>query len=148
MPVFALYNFNDTDTTIQDSALGNGAQNGLYMNGAVASGGQAVLDGVDDIAKIYASPIFQMDRGTLAMKFTQTAHVGDNPNTILSRDSVGNAEGGGYRVEVLKTGAIVVSHETASETVTWTTGPGFMKPGDTIDFSYSWDFGGSEPGRL
>ncbi|MFN3646214.1 MAG: Hint domain-containing protein [Gemmobacter sp.] len=148
MPVFALYNFNDTDTTIQDSALGNGAQNGLYMNGAVASGGQAVLDGVDDIAKIYASPIFQMDRGTLAMKFTQTAHVGDNPNTILSRDSVGNAEGGGYRVEVLKTGAIVVSHETASETVTWTTGPGFMQPGDTIDFSYSWDFGGSEPGRL
>lgn len=148
MPVFALYNFNDTDTTIQDSALGNGAQNGLYMNGAVASGGQAVLDGVDDIAKIYVNPAFQMDRGTLAMKFTQTAHVGDNPNTILSRDSAGNAEGGGYRVEVLKTGAIVVSHETASETVTWTTGPGFMKPGDTIDFSYSWNLGGSEPGRL
>lgn len=29
MPVFALYNFDDADTTARDSALGNGAQNGV-----------------------------------------------------------------------------------------------------------------------
>jgi hypothetical protein len=148
MPVFALYNFDDTDTTIRDSALENGAQDGLYMNGAAASGGQAVLDGVNDIAKIFNSGTFQMDRGTLELQFTQTAHVGLGPNTVLSRDSVGNADGGGFRVDILSNGAIVVSHETAVETVTYTTGPGFMSPGDTINFSYSWDQGGTEPGQL
>lgn len=148
MPVFALYNFNDTDTTIRDSALGNGAQDGLYMNGAAASGGQVVLDGINDFAKILVSDTFQMDRGTLGLQFTQTAHVGLGPNTVLSRDSVGNADGGGFRVDVLSNGAIVVSHETAVETVTYTTGPGFMSPGDTIEFSYSWDFGGTTPGSL
>ena len=148
MPVFALYEFNDTDTTIRDSALGNGAQDGLYMNGATASGGEVRLDGVNDIAKIYQNGMFQMDRGTLAIQFTQCAHIGTGPNTVLSRDSAGNADGGGFRIEVLSNGAIVVSHETAVDTVTWTTGPGFMAPGDTIALSYSWDQGGSEPGRL
>ena len=40
MPVLALYEFNDTDTTVRDSALGNGAQDGLYWQGASASGGR------------------------------------------------------------------------------------------------------------
>ena len=148
MPVFALYNFDDTDTTIRDSALGNGAQDGLYMNGATTSGGQVVLDGVNDIAKIFNSPVFQMDRGTLAIQFSQTAHVGMGPNTVLSRDSVGNADGGGFRIEVLMDGTIVVSHETPSDTVIYRTDPGFLQPGDDIDLSYSWDRGGSEPGQL
>lgn len=52
MPVFALYNFNDTGLTAADSALGNGAQDGVYVNGAVASGGEAQLDGVNDLVKI------------------------------------------------------------------------------------------------
>lgn len=148
MPVFALYNFDDTDTTIRDSALGNGAQDGLYMNGATTSGGQVVLDGVNDIAKIFNSPVFQMDRGTLAIQFSQTAHVGMGPNTVLSRDSVGNADGGGFRIEVLMDGTIVVSHETVSDTVIYRTEAGFLQPGDDIDLSYSWDRGGSEPGQL
>lgn len=148
MPVFALYNFDDTDTTIRDSALANGAQDGVYMNGATPSGGQVALDGVNDIAKIFNSPIFQMDRGTLAIEFSQTAHVGTGPNTVLSRDSVGNSDGGGFRVEVLLDGTIVVSHETPSDTVVYRTEAGFLRPGDDIDLSYSWDRGGAEPGQL
>ena len=148
MPVFALYEFNDTDTTIRDSALDNGAQDGLYMNGATAAGGVVQLDGVNDIAKIVQSPAFQMDRGTLAIQFSQTAHVGTGANTVLSRDSAGNADGGGFRIEVLADGSVLVSHETATDTVLYQTGPGFLQPGDQIDLSYSWDLGGSEPGRL
>jgi len=54
MPVFALYNFDDADNVVMDSALGNGNQFGYYVNGAVASGGQAVLDGENDFVKIMA----------------------------------------------------------------------------------------------
>ena len=148
MPVFALYNFNDTDTSIRDAALDNGAQDGLYMNGAFASGGVVRLDGVNDIAKIYASDTFQMDRGTLAIKFTQTEHVGTGANTVLSRDSEGLADGGGFRVEVQADGSILISHETATETVTYATDAGFLCPGDVVELSYSWNHGGTEPGKL
>ena len=143
MPVLALYEFNDTDTTVRDSALGNGAQDGLYWQGASASGGRLQLDGVNDVAKIYNDPAFQMDRGTLEIQFSQTEHVGNGPNTVLSRDSVNLAEGGGYRIEVYPDGSVMVSHETASETVTYSTGPGFLSAGDEINLTYSWNLGGT-----
>lgn len=148
MPVFALYNFNDTDSTIQDDALDNGAQLGTYMRGAYAEDGQVQLDGVQAIAKIYTDESFQMDRGTVSIQFSQAEHVGDGPNTILSRDSEGLGDGGGFRVQVMPNGAIVVSHETATGTVTYTTPEGFMSPGDDISFSYSWNYGGDTPGNL
>lgn len=147
MPVFALYNFDDTDLTARDSALGNGAQNGIYLNGAAASGGQAVLDGDNDLVKFYADPSFQMDRGTLGITFTMGSDPLTGTQTLLSRDSAGTTDGG-YRVEILANGAVVISHETPTGVETFGTAPGFANPGDTISLSYSWDQGGAEPGRL
>ena len=85
MPVFALYNFDDADTTARDSALGNGAQDGIYINGAAGVGGQLVLDGVDDLVKIYPNPMFQMDRGTLDISFTLGTDPLTGTQTVLSR---------------------------------------------------------------
>lgn len=146
MPVFALYNFDDTDTTALDSALGNGAQNGIYLNGATATGGQAVLDGDNDLVKFYHDPSFQMDRGTLDIRFTMGNDPLTDTQTLLSRDSAGTTDGG-YRVEILANGSVVISHETPTGVVTFGTGPGFAHPGDDISLSYSWDQGG-EPGQL
>ena len=146
MPVFALYNFDDADTTVRDSALGNGAQNGIYINGAAGVGGQLVLDGVDDLVKIYANPIFQMDRGTLDISFTLGTDPLTDTQTVLSRDSVGNTDGG-YSIEILSNGAVIISHETPTGVETFGTPAGFARPGDTIDLSYSWDQGGTG-GRL
>jgi Ca2+-binding RTX toxin-like protein len=142
MPVFALYNFDDVGTTALDSALGNGAQNGIYINGAAASGGQAVLDGENDLIKIYQDPTFQMDRGTLDIAFTLGNDPLTGPQTVLSRDSLGQTNGG-YRIEILANGAVVISHETPTGTETFGTAPGFAAPGDSIDLSYSWDQGGA-----
>ncbi len=142
MPVFAQYDFNDTDTTVHDTALGNGAQNGLYLNGATHAGGQLVLDGVNDIAKIYPSTAFQLDRGTLDIQFTQTSHTGTGANTIVSRDSVGDTPGG-YHIDVLADGSIQVVHETGSGAESFGTPAGFAAPGDEIHLSYSWDSNGT-----
>lgn len=147
MPVYAHYDFNDLDATIQDGAPALGDQPGMYLNGASAEGGLLHLDGQNDIAKILVSPAFQMDRGTVSMQFSQISHSGDGPNTVLSRDSEGLSPGG-FRVEVTAAGRIVVTHETASESVVYATEEGFLRPGDDIDFSYSWDHGGSVPGQL
>ncbi|MDT8855620.1 Hint domain-containing protein [Paracoccaceae bacterium Fryx2] len=143
MPVIALYNFDETTgTTVHDSALGNGAQNGMYINGASPAGGEAMLDGRNDLVKILANPVFQMDSGTLNIAFSQSSASGCRPETILSRDSAGVTQGG-FRIEILASGAIVIAHEGAAGTETFGTGPGFMAPGDDIKLSYSWDEGGT-----
>jgi len=146
MPVFALYNFDDTDTTARDVALGNGAQNGIYLNGATASGGAVVLDGVDDLVKLYPDASFQMDRGTLDIDFTLGNDALTGTQTVLSRDSAGTTDGG-YRIEILADGSVVISHETATGVESFGTAPGFANPGDSISLSYSWDQGGTG-GRL
>ncbi len=142
MPVFALYNFNDTGTTAADSALGNGAQNGVYINGAVAGGGQARLDGDNDLIKIYQDPAFQMTRGTLDIQFSLSDDPQTCTQTVVSRDSAGQTAGG-YHIDVLQNGAVVIRHETPAGTTSFGTEPGFAQPGDEIKLSYSWDQGGT-----
>lgn len=143
MPVFALYNFNDTTTAALDSAVGNGSQDGVYFNGSTAVGGRAVLDGTDDLVKIVNDPTFQLARGTLEIQFSlEEGTTLTEPRTILSRDSEGETNGG-FRIETLPNGAIQISHETATGTVIYETEPGFQAPGDEIQISYSWDSTGS-----
>ncbi|MGL5011433.1 MAG: Ig-like domain-containing protein, partial [Paracoccaceae bacterium] len=146
MPVFALYNFDEAGSPVLDSALSNGAQNGKYINGAAPVDGLATLDGCDDLVKIYQDQAFQLDRGTLEIQFTQAAHTGNGPNTILSRDSVGE-NAGGYRIDVLANGAIQIVHETEGGSESFGTPADFLDAGDEINLSYSWDEGGSG-GRL
>ncbi len=143
MPVIALYNLNDPSTVAADSAVGNGAQDGTYFNGATSVGGRAVLDGVNDLVKFVNDPVFQMDRGTLEIQFSLDAGTTlTEPRTILSRDSEGTTDGG-YRIESLPDGSIRITHEGVAGTETFTTGPGFQNPGDEIKISYSWDQGGT-----
>jgi Ca2+-binding RTX toxin-like protein len=141
MPVFALYNFNDPHTVIDDAPV-NGSQNGIYLGGATASGGDLRLDGCNDFAKIYAAPQFQMPAGTLEINFTPTATCLHAPQTVLSRDSTGEHQGS-YRIEVFPDGSVQITHETGGTPTTFTTGPDFYSPGDTINLSYSWNEGGA-----
>ncbi|MFN7050599.1 MAG: type I secretion protein, partial [Gemmobacter sp.] len=110
MPVFAHYNLNDLGTTAHDSALGNGAQDGYYLNGAASDGERAVLDGQDDVVKILRDDVFQMDRGTLDIKFT-IGHESEGTETIISRDSTGTTDGG-FRMERLEDGTLRITHES------------------------------------
>lgn len=136
MPIFALYNLNDPGSVAMDAAVTNGAQNGIYLNGAASNGSQAVLDGVDDLIKIYTDPTFQMDRGTLDITFTPSGPLSGS-QTVLSRDSVGQTPGG-YSIEVLESGAILITHETAGGATTFTTPAGFVGAGETVSLTYSW----------
>ncbi len=140
MPVFALYNFDENGTVIDDAAA-NGAQNGIYANGASADFGQLQLDGVNDFAKIYPDQSFQLDRGTLETNFTTGSFSSDASQTVLSRDSAGENQGS-FRLEVFPDGTASITHEVEGAETTFTTGPGFFTPGDTLAVSYSWDQGG------
>lgn len=141
MPVFALFNFDDPSTLAQDSAPALGDQIGYYVNGATSAGGQAVLDGSNDLVKIVPDEAFQMDRGTLEIQFTLGDSPLTEPQTVISRDSTGDTAGG-FRVEILANGAVQVSHETGAGVEVTTTEPGFAAPGDEVNLTYSWDQGG------
>lgn len=138
MPVFAQFNLDDTGTVATDSAADGGLQQGAYFNGATSVAGQAVLDGDNDIVKIYPDPAFQMDRGTLDINFTLSQDPLTATQTVLSRDSVGTTPGG-YHIDIQADGSVVISHETATGTQTFGTDAGFANPGDSITLSYSWD---------
>ncbi|MES2664753.1 MAG: Hint domain-containing protein [Pseudomonadota bacterium] len=145
MPVFALYTFDQNGAVIDDAAA-NGAQNGIYVNGATAAGSQLQLDGIDDFAKIYPDSTFQLDRGTLATEFTTGPFSSDAAQTVLSRDSVGE-NAGSFRLDVAPDGSATITHEVEGASTSFTTGPGFFSAGDTINLTYSWDQGG-EGGTL
>ncbi len=146
MPVFAQFNFDDLGTTAVDNSAVGGIQTGSYINGATSVGGQAVLDGDNDLVKLYHDDIYQMDRGTLAINFSLSDAPLTVDQTVLSRDSVGTTAGG-YHIDIQADGSVVISHETATGTETFGTVAGFANPGDTINLSYSWDLGG-EGGSL
>jgi Ca2+-binding RTX toxin-like protein len=141
MPVFALYNFDDVDA-LRDSALGNGAQDGFYNNGAASVGGQLVLDGVNDYGKIFSDPSFQLARGTVEIDFTVGEFDYRGQQTVLSRDGVGQHDGS-FRVQIDPDGTLTVTQETGADPVVFSSGPGFFTPGDTLNLSYSFDEGGS-----
>jgi Ca2+-binding RTX toxin-like protein len=143
MPVIALYEFNEAGPVAADSALGNGAQDGTNTDGAAGVDGRLVLDGINDKFKV-GDEVFQLSRGTLEIQFAMTA-LTDDPQTVLSRDSVGQTEGG-YRIEVLGDGSVAITHETTDGETTYTTGPGFLGAGDEVNVSYSWDE--AEGGKL
>ena len=140
MPVISYWDFSDPGIIVDDDETANGAQNGFYQQGAVSVGGEAVLDGCGAYVKLSQNETFQMDQGTLAIEFTLGTDPLTDTQTVLSRDSSGSNEGS-FRVEILADGAVVVSQETATGTETYTTGPGFANPGDTVSLSYSWDAG-------
>lgn len=143
MPVFALFNFDESSSSwLRDEALGNGPQDGYLYDGAHAGGGVLSLDGDSAYAKIFPSQEFQLDSGTLGISFTPTDTHPRCPQTVASRDSVGENQGS-FRIEVTPDGAVVVTHETAGDSTVFTTGPGFFSPGDQIDLTYSWDQGGT-----
>lgn len=138
MPIFALFNLDDTGTLALDSAPANGDQLGTYINGATAEGGQAVLDGDNDLVKIFPDPSFQMDSGTLNIQFTTADTEVCTTQTVLSRDSVGQTDGG-YHIDILADGSIRIVHETATGSESFGTEPGFVSPGETVNLTYSWD---------
>jgi hypothetical protein len=143
MSVIALLEFNEAVPVAVDTALGNGAQDGTNTDGAAGNSGRLQLDGINDKMKA-GDESFQLGRGTLDIQFAVTG-LTDDPQTVLSRDSVGQTAGG-YRIEVLGDGSVAIAHETAGGGTTYTTGPGFIGAGDEVNVSYSWDE--AEGGRL
>lgn len=138
MAQIANWEFNDG--TANDSATGNGAQNGTLQNGAAVTAGNLVLDGNNDHVIVAADPSFQLQTGTIITEFTSDVL---ETATVISRDSSGLDDGGHFQLRIRENGSVEVRHQTTAGSITQDTPDNFYNAGDTLRVTFSWDEGGS-----
>ncbi len=143
MTSIALWEFNDPTNVVDDLTAVDGSQNGVYVNGATAVGGEGVFDGTNDHVVIAADPSFDLDSGTLAMEFNlDTMPSSGSRYGLFSQDSVGfNA--GDFTMWANDDGSISIRHQTDSEEFFYDSPTGFFDAGDDVRITYSWDSTGA-----
>lgn len=138
----------------EDTGLDDGfAQNGHTQGGASISGDQLRTDGNGDLFDVNNNTgfdgtstfpgndaPFQLDTGTLVVEFTQDAHVGSSPDTIVNRGEYNDrASEGFFEVRVTKDGEVEVAHYSNGSESILSTEDGFFDEGDTVKVTYAWD---------
>lgn len=125
------------DLGLEDGTAQTGHTHGdaTFVAGALRTDGQRDYF---DVAGDDAS--FDLAQGTLAVQFTQEAHVGNKPNTIVNRGEAKDAETEGwFAIQVTKNGAVQVVHDVGDRAAFLSTDPGFFEPGDELQVEYSWN---------
>ncbi|MCR9067341.1 MAG: Hint domain-containing protein [Rhodobacteraceae bacterium] len=139
-----LWDFED-GAKDQDTGLADGvAQNGMFFDGASASGGKLNLadqdesrfevDGNDDVFEA-------LDKGTIRVRFEQEDHNGGSPDTLVSRGEYDSKKDDGlFDLRVTKDGEVEVFHLMPDGTeVELTTDKDTFKEGDDVEVWYTWD---------
>ena len=136
-----LWDFLDSGPT-DDTGLADGvAQNGELEGDASIADGSLFTDGRNDFFDVDGSndDPFDLNQGTIAVQFTQDAHVGSSNDTLVNRGEFDDRSTEGFfSIEVSIDGAVSVLHVANGETVDLSTPDGFFDPGELINASYSW----------
>ncbi|MEO9898404.1 MAG: Ig-like domain-containing protein, partial [Paracoccaceae bacterium] len=136
-----LWDFQSSESN-QDTGLADGvAQNGHFEGDAFASGDQLITDGNRDYFDVSGDDDpFDLNVGTIEVQFTQDAHIGTSPDTIVNRGEYKDlADEGYFGIQVTQNGSIEVIHCLPGTESTQRTEDGFSSPGDKINVVYSWD---------
>ena len=136
-----LMNFEDGASATAADATGNGFD-GVYRNGATAGGsgwdgsGTALqLDGVDDYVEIADNSAFDLNEGTIAIRFNAN-DIGESGNDALfSRDSSYFDGGGHVGAWVRGDGSIQLRIQSDSDSYYVTTDPGLVSDGQWHHFA-------------
>lgn len=133
---------NEPDDTGLDDGV---AQDGVFVNGAVATGDQLVLDGVSQqhFDTFGTDTPFDLSEGTLITEFTQFGNTGVAFQSVVNRGTFWHQPDDGYfEIHVTETGAVEVFHQSGptlgGTSIFETTGAGFFTPNDTVRVTYTW----------
>jgi len=132
-----------------DTGLDDGfAQNGAFVGGATASGGQLQLNGDPDRFDVGGNDDpFDLAEGTLITEFTQEDNSRGIFQAVVNRgEFFDSASEGFFEIQVGQDGAVQVMHVSNGVTIVESTGAGFAPVGDTIRATYEWSE--SEGGRF
>lgn len=126
-----LWRFNDFAPGLDETAQNNTA---LLQNGASVSGGQVILDGIDDYVEIPDLALYDIVDGGLRITFTADNLSG--VQALWSRDSSG-FDGGGHTTATLNpNGSVSVRHQTTSGSFAAESTPGLVSAGQQITLVY------------
>lgn len=140
-----LYSGPTNDTGLADGI----AQNGELANGASVSGGRLITDGRNDRFDVDGGNdnAFDLTEGSIAVQFTQDAHVGTSDDTLINRGEFADRFNEGYfSISVSLDGSVNVLHIDDGASANVSTGAGFFNPGDLVKATYT--FSETEGGRF
>src|SRR6056297_1905244 len=136
-----LWDFLNSGPT-EDTGLADGvAQNGHLEGHASVSGDRLHTDGNHDWFDVNGGNdhAFDLAEGTVAVQFTQDAHVGTSDDTIVNRGEYADRGDEGYfEIRVGLHGTVELMHCANGADVNLSTSNGFFSPGDTVKVTYSW----------
>ncbi len=124
-----------------DTGLDDGfAQNGTFVNGADAAGDQLITEGPRERFDVGGNDDpFDLDEGTIFVEFTQADNSRGAFQSVVSRGEFFDSSDEGYfGIEVIRDGAVQVTHISNGVTVVESTAAGFAPVGDTIRVTYQW----------
>ncbi|WP_317054827.1 Hint domain-containing protein [Roseovarius rhodophyticola] len=127
----------DADTGLADGV----AQDGEFEGDAFASGDALQTDGRGDYFDVNGGndAAFNLSEGSVAVQFTQDAHVGTSDDTLVNRGEFNDRSSEGYfGINVSLEGAVNVRHVDGGEDVNVSTPDDFFSPGDTVKATYTW----------
>ncbi len=136
-----LWDFLSSDPDA-DSGLADGiAQDGEFEGDAFASGDALQTDGRGDYFDVNGGNDgpFDLTEGSVAVQFTQDAHVGTSDDTLVNRGEFADRTSEGFfNIGVTLGGAVNVRHVDGGEDVQASTPDGFFSPGETVKATYTW----------
>lgn len=119
-------------------------QDGNFVEGARAVDGQLVLGGNPDRFDVISETdaeesAFDLSQGTIITEFTQADNNFGAFQSIVNRGEFFNSADEGYfEIQVVRDGAVQVTHISNGNTIVETTGAGFTEVGDTVRVTYEW----------
>jgi Ca2+-binding RTX toxin-like protein len=130
-----------TGAEADDTGLDDGiAQDGVFQNGAVSDGEALCLDGDDDRFDVSGEDgPFDLAQGSIVVEFNQAGNDNGTFQTVVNRGEFWDAGREGYfEIHVDQDGSVVVTHTSGTASITESTGPGIMVPGDDVRATYTW----------
>lgn len=119
-------------------------QDGNFVEGARAVDGQLVLGGNPDRFDVISETdaeesAFDLSQGTIITEFTQADNNFGAFQSIVNRGEFFNSADEGYfEIQVVRDGAVQVTHISNGNAIVETTGAGFTEVGDTVRVTYEW----------
>lgn len=139
--LIGLWNFQSGNENADTGTADGETQNGIFIGDASASGDRSMYDGEGDRFDVVGNDDpFDLDKGTIELRFEQDRHIGTDHDAIVSRGEHADRETEGYfSISATDDGEVKVQHYANGEVAIIRTSEGFMEPGDVVDVKYSWD---------
>ncbi|MEQ9390259.1 Hint domain-containing protein [Marinovum algicola] len=139
--LIGLWNFQSGNENADTGIADGETQNGVFFGDGSASSDRSFYDGYGDRFDVGGNDDpFDLDKGTIELRFEQDSHIGTDHDTLVNRGEAADKDTEGhFSIVVTDDGEVKVQHYSNGEFAVLRTSEDFFEPGDIVDVKYSWD---------